>query len=128
MFLQLRISRFNDIYLGLCSVLAIVSLIYLIIMLIFLLKTLYKIDIDILTKEETKQIYGTLYEGIHIRTSDPKGKYLNLLILFRGMWLVTQATFFSRIILLFRSFPLYIRTPTLHISFLWRKPGNLLWI
>ena len=90
-FLQIRVLKFNGIYLSLCSSLAILSLVYVCSMTLFIVRILFKRENDLLQFSLIKRIYGTLYEGISLKKSATK--YYNIIILFRGLLLIFLISF-----------------------------------
>ena len=84
-FLQLRSIKFTGAYLGICSGLTIISLVYFVVMCAFLMRILYQRDNEHLKRKLITKIYGTLHEGISLKTSTTK--YYYMIILFRGVLL-----------------------------------------
>jgi len=84
-FLQLRSIKFNGAYLGICSALTIISLVYFGVMCAFLMRILYQRDNEHLKRKLITKIYGTLHEGISLKTSTTK--YYYMIVLFRGVLL-----------------------------------------
>jgi len=81
-FLQLKSLSFDEAHLGISSTLAILSCIYIITMVAYLVKVLYKRDDIQLKLKLTKKVYGTLYQGVTLQT---KAKYYHIIILIRGL-------------------------------------------
>jgi len=90
-FLQFRVMIFKKAYVILCCLFAIFSFVYFIIFTYFITKALYTRNQAQLDKEPVRKVFGTLYEGISLK--DPESKYYNLLILARGVMLVTLVSF-----------------------------------
>ena len=91
--LQLRILTFDGSYLLCCSILTIISIFYMIIMITFMIRVLYKRENILLKKGLIKRIYGTLHEGVILKKST--SKYFHIVILFRGLLLVCLISFFE---------------------------------
>ena len=91
--LQLRILIFNGAYLMACTIFSIISILYMAIMIIFMIRVLYKRENDLLKKGLIKRIYGTLHEGVILKKSS--SKYFHIVILFRGLLLVCLVTLFD---------------------------------
>jgi len=92
-FLQIRILSFNSAYLSISSLFTIISLGYMIAMIIFISRILFKRENDLLKKDLIKRIFGTLHEGIELNHS--LSKYFHIIILFRGILLVFLVVFFE---------------------------------
>lgn len=93
-FLQLRfLTLKNGAYLGISSLMAIVSLFYTFLMSSFLLRILFKRNINTLKSKSIIKIYGTLYEGLQLKTSETK--YYYLMILWRGILISLLVSFFE---------------------------------
>jgi len=81
-FLQLRIMDFENLYLAFCSGLCIISVILVITFTTFLVRILATRSNTHLDKSMVRRIYGTLYEGLHLKST---AKYYHFIILFRGV-------------------------------------------
>lgn len=93
-FLQIRRVSYTSFYTA-CSVLmASVGFSYFFLMLQFALEILSKNNDVELNKKGSKELYGTLYEGISLKKKQ-KGKYYHLLILIRGVLLMFMIAFFE---------------------------------
>ena len=84
-FLQLTALSFDGSYFKICMVMLFIASVYLIVFVIFLFRILYKRENKLLDRKLIRRIYGTLYEGVTLKTS---AKYYHLIILSRG-FLVT---------------------------------------
>jgi len=106
-FLQLRTLSFNGAYLAVCGIFTIFSMIYLSGMCFFLFRILRSRPIEHLKLPLIKRIYGTLYEGINLKTAS--AKYYYLIVLFRGALL-------TLVIALWDSFPLLQISPLIFFN------------
>lgn len=85
-FLQLRLADFSSAYLIQNNIFAIISVIYILLMTIFLFSKLHRRDNNHLEKDKIRRLYGTLYQGMVLK--ETQGKYYHFLIFFRGILLV----------------------------------------
>ena len=88
-FLQVRVFSYSNLYFGACTTLALVSSLFILILLGFSLSKLLRSSNESLNSQEARGRYGTLYEGMTLKDLS---KYYNVIILLRGIVLVLLLT------------------------------------
>ncbi len=94
-FLQFRIMLFNNSYLALCSAFAIFSFLLTIGFILALWIVLKNRNNQQLKKSNIEEVFGTLYEGVVLTGGSTK--YYHLIILFRGILIVSLVSFFESV-------------------------------
>ena len=87
--IQMRKISYSNVPYGISTVTASLAFIYLVIMINYISQTLRDFKYEDLKNPSVENSIGTLFEGIVLKKDKPSGKYYYLLVLFRGMLLVS---------------------------------------